>query len=261
MLKGPEAAALYGIDAANGAIVITTKRGKAGRRFRVQQQLPHREHARQAGDPADVYGPSGSSRPFGATARSRTSALRMRRHDDFYDNIGGFFQTGTTADAQPVVQRRDARRPASTTGSPASIDKQQGVVPELGLQAASTSPARRRRQVNDVAERRPVDGLHLRDQQSAVYKGDDRSAHRPAASGRQTDNATDLPDRRPARGARITALRRGDRSRQSVLQRQQEQDQLEEQPHHRQRRHHVHARSRGATSRRTSAPTPTRIRT
>src|SRR5690606_12984816 len=30
VLKGPEAAALYGIEAANGAIVITTKRGKAG---------------------------------------------------------------------------------------------------------------------------------------------------------------------------------------------------------------------------------------
>lgn len=30
ILKGPEAAALYGIDAANGAIVITTKKGKAG---------------------------------------------------------------------------------------------------------------------------------------------------------------------------------------------------------------------------------------
>lgn len=30
ILKGPEAAALYGIDAANGAIVVTTKKGKAG---------------------------------------------------------------------------------------------------------------------------------------------------------------------------------------------------------------------------------------
>jgi len=30
VLKGPEAAALYGIDAANGAIVITTKKGQAG---------------------------------------------------------------------------------------------------------------------------------------------------------------------------------------------------------------------------------------
>jgi TonB-dependent SusC/RagA subfamily outer membrane receptor len=30
VLKGPEAAALYGIDAANGAIIITTKRGKPG---------------------------------------------------------------------------------------------------------------------------------------------------------------------------------------------------------------------------------------
>jgi TonB-linked SusC/RagA family outer membrane protein len=31
VLKGPAAAALYGIDAANGAIIITTKKGKAGR--------------------------------------------------------------------------------------------------------------------------------------------------------------------------------------------------------------------------------------
>ncbi|WP_316816714.1 SusC/RagA family TonB-linked outer membrane protein [Pedobacter nyackensis] len=31
ILKGPAAAAIYGIDAANGAIVITTKRGKAGK--------------------------------------------------------------------------------------------------------------------------------------------------------------------------------------------------------------------------------------
>ena len=30
VLKGPEASALYGIDAANGAIVITTKRGRSG---------------------------------------------------------------------------------------------------------------------------------------------------------------------------------------------------------------------------------------
>src|SRR4029078_10154584 len=30
VLKGPEASALYGIDAANGAIVITTKRGRPG---------------------------------------------------------------------------------------------------------------------------------------------------------------------------------------------------------------------------------------
>src|SRR2546427_6338493 len=33
VLKGPEGAALYGIDAANGAIVIRTKRGKAGGGF------------------------------------------------------------------------------------------------------------------------------------------------------------------------------------------------------------------------------------
>ena len=30
-MKGPSAATLYGTDAANGVIVITTKRGKAGK--------------------------------------------------------------------------------------------------------------------------------------------------------------------------------------------------------------------------------------
>ena len=59
MLKGPEASALYGIDAANGAIVITTKRGKAGvggleysNSFRVEKTKARPEIQR-------VYGPSG----------------------------------------------------------------------------------------------------------------------------------------------------------------------------------------------------------
>ncbi|HYW05428.1 MAG TPA: carboxypeptidase-like regulatory domain-containing protein, partial [Longimicrobium sp.] len=58
VLKGPEASALYGIDAANGAIVITTKRGKPGRggieytnSFRVESTRARPEIQR-------VYGPS-----------------------------------------------------------------------------------------------------------------------------------------------------------------------------------------------------------
>src|SRR5688572_25295519 len=91
VLKGPEASALYGIDAANGAIVITTKRGKAGvggleysNSFRVEHTRAHPEIQR-------VYGPSavgsttflywGSPYPAGT---------------QFYDNIDGFFQTALT---------------------------------------------------------------------------------------------------------------------------------------------------------------------
>ena len=91
VLKGPEAAVLYGIDAANGAVVITTKRGKAGRggldysnsfRMATVQRRPEIQR---------VYGPSGvGSSTFlywGAPYPDGTQ---------FYDNIDGFFQTATT---------------------------------------------------------------------------------------------------------------------------------------------------------------------
>src|SRR5437016_7689997 len=60
VLKGPEAAALYGIDAANGAIVITTKRGRSGsggfdysNSFRIEQ-------VRAQPDIQSTFGPSGT---------------------------------------------------------------------------------------------------------------------------------------------------------------------------------------------------------
>jgi TonB-linked SusC/RagA family outer membrane protein len=94
VLKGPEAAALYGIDAANGAIVITTKRGRIGassveysNSFEVASTGAHPQLQR-------VYGPAltggvitafsyfGNPYPAGTT---------------FYDNIDGFFRTATAA--------------------------------------------------------------------------------------------------------------------------------------------------------------------
>ncbi len=91
VLKGPEAAALYGIDAANGAIVITTKRGKAGsggleysNRFRLDQ-------TRGRPEVQSTYSPSGTTGDllnafsyFGAPYAAGTQ---------FYDNIDGFFQS------------------------------------------------------------------------------------------------------------------------------------------------------------------------
>src|SRR6185503_448362 len=91
VLKGPEASALYGIDAANGAIVITTKRGKPGGGFDYSNSF---RMDRLAGRPTlqRVYGPStvtggtiGSFFYFGAPYPDGTV---------FYDNIDGFFQTG-----------------------------------------------------------------------------------------------------------------------------------------------------------------------
>ena len=100
VLKGPEAAALYGIDAANGAIVITTKRGKAGagsvnysNSFRVEaiRSKPEIQH---------VYG-------VGTNGQSNTvTSLASGAYTNFgtpfapgtqlYNNIDDFFQKGFT---------------------------------------------------------------------------------------------------------------------------------------------------------------------
>lgn len=91
VLKGPEAAALYGIDAANGAILITTKRGRPGaggleysNDFEILslRKVPsvQQEYQRTNGD-------LGAFSYFGAPYSSATT---------FYDNVGAFFRDGMT---------------------------------------------------------------------------------------------------------------------------------------------------------------------
>ena len=91
VLKGPEAAALYGIDAANGAIVITTKRGKVGRGGLEYSNSFRIENTRAKPEIQQVYGPSsvGSSTflYYGAPYPADTQ---------FFDNVDGFFQTALT---------------------------------------------------------------------------------------------------------------------------------------------------------------------
>ena len=90
VLKGPVAAALYGIDAANGAIVITTKRGKSGGGFEYNNSF-RIESTRARPATQHVFGPSGVGSTtflyFGAPYPDNTT---------FYDNIQGFFRTAHT---------------------------------------------------------------------------------------------------------------------------------------------------------------------
>jgi len=95
VLKGPEAAALYGIDAANGAIVIQTKRGRPG--GGVQYSSSGRVEWTGAKPQLQrVYGPTtvatdgtlGSFFYFGAPYPAGTR---------FYDNLDGFLRKGTAA--------------------------------------------------------------------------------------------------------------------------------------------------------------------
>lgn len=94
ILKGPEAAALYGIDAGNGAIVITTKKGRKGvgsitytsnTRFEQIYRFPETQNVYQRGS-AGLNATTGTA-AFGTQYASGTK---------FYDNVGDFFQTGVS---------------------------------------------------------------------------------------------------------------------------------------------------------------------
>ena len=125
VLKGPEAAALYGIDAGNGAIIITTKRGKAGgglqysNSFRIERTGAHPALQRVYGPTTTTGGTDSSFQYFGAPYPAGTV---------FYDNIGGFFRTGVTQTHNLSFSGASADNRINYRLS-TSRDKQDGVVP------------------------------------------------------------------------------------------------------------------------------------
>lgn len=126
VLKGPEASALYGIDAANGAIVITTKRGRAGSGGLEYSNSFRFEATRTSPSLQRVYGATGftsgvqnSFQYFGAPYADTTT---------FFNNIDGFFQNALT------IKHNLAFSGASPDNRinyrlAASSDRQEGVVP------------------------------------------------------------------------------------------------------------------------------------
>ncbi|MEO5569116.1 MAG: SusC/RagA family TonB-linked outer membrane protein [Gemmatimonadaceae bacterium] len=129
VLKGPEAAALYGIDAANGAIVITTKRGKVGmggleysNSFRSEATRARPELQRKYG-PTTITGDNLCSfEYFGAPYAAGTT---------FYDNIDGFFQSALTTKHNLAFSGAGADNKINYRVAASSTD-QEGVVPGSG---------------------------------------------------------------------------------------------------------------------------------
>lgn len=124
ILKGPEAAALYGIDAANGAIVITTKKGKAGKgaisytfNYGIEDvgNLPEVPRVYNRGSngvlSVNTYGAFGPKYAEGTV---------------FYDNVNNFFRQGQ-------VQKHNLSFEGGATGYTyrlsGSYSSREGVVP------------------------------------------------------------------------------------------------------------------------------------
>jgi TonB-linked SusC/RagA family outer membrane protein len=95
ILKGPAAAALYGLRAANGAVVITTKKGAAGRtqlNYRTQFSV---DEVNRLPKMQGLYG-QGSNGVFDGTTRS-SFGPQFAPGQPVYDNLGAFFQKGYAA--------------------------------------------------------------------------------------------------------------------------------------------------------------------
>ncbi|HRZ98847.1 MAG TPA: TonB-dependent receptor plug domain-containing protein, partial [Paludibacter sp.] len=127
VLKGAAAAALYGSDASNGAIIITTKKGKSGKakvsysnmvKFDVVNRYPEIQKMYDQG----AYGTTNyyNAGKWGAPYAPNTT---------LYDNIGELFQTGINKQHNLVF---DAGNDIMTIRASASILDQTGVVPVAG---------------------------------------------------------------------------------------------------------------------------------
>lgn len=136
VLKGPEAAALYGIDAANGAILITTRRGKAGdgrinysNAFRIDQVTKMPEVQQEYG-----LGSSGQN----AFTSASYFGPRYQPGTQLFDNVSEFFETALTQKHNLSFEGGSdkANYRVSTTYA-----NQKGVVPNTGYDRFTLSGA------------------------------------------------------------------------------------------------------------------------
>jgi TonB-linked SusC/RagA family outer membrane protein len=125
VLKGPAAAALYGLRAANGAVVITTKKGAAGRtqlNFRSQVSV---DEVNRLPKMQDQYAQGSNGI---ADANSRTSfGSRFQPGQPIYDNLRNFFQKGYSY--QNFVNMSGGSEKASFFASASNL-QQTGVTPQ-----------------------------------------------------------------------------------------------------------------------------------
>lgn len=127
VLKGPEAAALYGTEAGNGAIIITTKRGKAGK-LKVSYDNSFRfEQITRFHDVQKVYD-NGSNGSFANTTRAFFGP-KYAQGTYLYNNAKNFFDVGTSFKHNLSLE---GGRGSTTYRASAAYYDQDGTIPNTG---------------------------------------------------------------------------------------------------------------------------------
>lgn len=138
ILKGPEASALYGIEAASGAVVITTKRGHAGKAridysnsFRLDRIIEYPEIQQKYGRGANGFTTEDDENLyyFGAEYPAGTQ---------FYDNVGNFFQDAITQKHNISFSGGTEKNQYRVAASHTNAD---GFVPTTGLDKLNITSA------------------------------------------------------------------------------------------------------------------------
>ncbi|MEJ7821692.1 MAG: SusC/RagA family TonB-linked outer membrane protein [Chitinophagaceae bacterium] len=139
ILKGPEAQALYGTDAANGAILITTKKGKAGKAtvtydnsLRIEQLYRfHETQTTYARGATGIRSDLGGTTAFGEGGVVSPNYFGPKYPDTtaFFDNIKNFFKRGITQQHNLGVEGGNE---GFTYRVNAGYTKQSGTIPSTG---------------------------------------------------------------------------------------------------------------------------------
>src|SRR5262249_10267562 len=166
VLKGPEGAALYGIDAANGVIVIKTKRGHAGGGWqlrvgsRVAQTAVKPEMQRGCGPTTSVDGTTQNFLYFGAPYAPGTQ---------FYDNVSGFLQTGVSQNLDLSFSGGAADNTINYRLGTA-VDKEVGVIPNSAYDRVNVTASSQARINSWLSSDLSMTYTYTTNDQ--VYKGD-----------------------------------------------------------------------------------------
>ena len=148
ILKGPEAQALYGTDAANGAIIITTKKGKSGKSTVTYDNSLRTETLYRFHETQKVYarGSTGVRSDLGGTiafgeGSGTTSVIspnyfgpKYLNSDLIYNNLGQFFRTGITHQHNLAVEGGNE---GFTYRANAGYTNQSGTIPSTGYERFS----------------------------------------------------------------------------------------------------------------------------